>query len=415
MENQNTDSITDGTDTDQKNDVDVAVAGKDRAITAFVSRIPPQEGAEEATGEGGVRNIRVVEKIARIFEYYTKLAGKKDGEMDKNLQFTGTIIIEDHSQTSGFIKNQIAKVSKNLSFSLLEVKGDRVVMNRKEFSAMLDDFSDYMKACAPAIVFLSNMDVIFAKNGPGRENTIITGISAGITSFLASQRANSDRIITVVFTEDIAQLQARLVATADFLMHVDVPSKDDREFFLRYLFAPEKDTDFKAVAAEMEGWTWTDLERFAKKARVDNVMTGLETLSTGFLLDSIRGNNGLDPFTPQGMVDRDTRSGAQADSTTPRGSSTDEIITQPLGTAKVIEQSPFSEQLWQTAASCDYEPLAKALEHLASGTAGENDRAVLARYPVVLADDTETARLKLDAAKARIDALLTTFKVKPKS
>jgi hypothetical protein len=80
-----------------------------------------------------------------------------------------------------------------------------------------------------------------------------------------------------------------------------------------------------------------------------------------------------------------------------------------------MEQSPFNEQLWQTAASRDYEPLSKALEHLASGAAGEDDRVVLARYTMVLADNTETARLKLDAAKARIDALFTTFKVRPKS
>ena len=75
---------------------------------------------------------------------------------------------------------------------------------------------------------------------------------------------------------------------------------------------------------------------------------------------------------------------------------------------------PFKEQLWQVAASKDYDAIVKALDNLEKGVIEEAGRVLFSRYPFIIVEEPFEAKKKMDASKKKLELINKNFKTESK-
>nr|MDO8110232.1 hypothetical protein [Candidatus Sigynarchaeota archaeon] len=222
----------------------------------------------------------------------------------------------------------------------------------------------------------------------------------------------------VVVSDNPKTIDKRLLNSIDFMVDMDVPTREEREFYLKHLFEPEASVNFAMITDEMDEWTWGDIESFAKHAMIQKQSMEMKELSTKFLLDALHGENGLDRFDPPSVKLQKGLSRSKIDDDEPRGTTSTAAKKEPpiMANASIPASSPgrpddpFKELLWQSAAEQDYDALIRTLDHLEKGVYVQEDRSLLFRYPFLLEDEVLVAKRKLEAAKNKIDMIKKHFK-----
>jgi hypothetical protein len=168
----------------------------------------------------------------------------------------------------------------------------------------------------------------------------------------------------------------------------------------------------------MDGWTWGDIEAFAKHAMLQKQARELKDLSAKFLLDAMHGGNDLDRFAPPSSMYAPSSANQRGDEPSQRvqaqipAPAANGIQASLAGGIAQLVDDPFKELLWESAADREYDAVARVLDHMEKGVFIHEDRVCLARYPFLLHDDILTAKRKLDAAKNKIDIIKKHFRGK---
>jgi SpoVK/Ycf46/Vps4 family AAA+-type ATPase len=251
-----------------------------------------------------------------------------------------------------------------------------------------------------------------------KESSSAAAFIIRFTQFIVERVFQRDKLVLVIVADNPRAMERRFINTVDFTVDIDLPTREERELYLKHLLSPESTVDFSLVTSEMEGWTWGDIEAFAKHAMLQKQARELKDISAKFLLDAMRGDNDLDRFTAPSSrfatrnVNPRSDEPALAVPAQPPAPVTSGIQANYTSLIPQPVDDPFKELLWESAADREYDVVVRVLEHLEKGVFMQEDRACLARYPFLLHDDILTAKRKLDAAKNKIDVIKKHFRGK---
>lgn len=418
MDEQKKDSTKDADIKDTTPDTVIAATEKSLPVATYISRVQLQVGESADKEATTVQELILTRRLSNFIKLYASMLKEESEPSIKNLVFSGNVIVNKNFQDIQlFIKNQQFQDACK-DFSSFEIDLEQVLIDFKEFALMMDDFFDFLKMNVPSIVFLHNADAFLSRAYKGKETGQFTTFTMRFFRFFAEKNVKHDKIVLVVLSDNPRSYEKRLLNVIDFTIDVDAPVKEEREFYLKHLLEPEEGIDLGMIAAEMEGWTWTDIDAFAKHIIMQMQAKELKEISTKFLLDAMHGENGMEEFVPPSVKAAKHASPHWADddgshATTIAASRRDgEVaVNAPVQQMPVQASSdPFKELLWQAAAEDNYDAIVRVLDHLENGVFMQEDRVYLARYPFLLLDDILTAKRKLDAAKNKIDMIKKHFK-----
>ncbi len=396
----------------------LAPAEKGQPVSSYISRVQAQAAGAGEKGASSLQELACAKGLAKILGFYSTLSVQEGAEGNKNLVYHGNVVI-NKGQHGIDVTTRALQVPGTLKdVSLFEIDMDRILVDFKEFALIMDDFFDFLRINVPSIVFLHNADAFLSRSFKVKESSSAATFIIRFTQFIVERVFQRDKIVLVIVTDNPRAMERRYLNTVDFTVDVDLPTRDERELYLKHLLSPEGTVDFSLVSSEMEGWTWGDIEAFAKHAMLQKQAKELKDVSAKFLVDAMHGDNDFDEFVPPSSRFSSQKASQRGDEPEPR------VQAQPpapgpsgiqAGLAGGIQQlvdDPFKEVLWESAADRDYDAIARVLEHMEKGLFMQEDRAYLARYPFLLHDDILTAKRKLDAAKNKIDVIKKHFRGK---
>lgn len=396
----------------------LAVAEKSLPVANYISRVPLQAGESTDKDATTVQELILARSLGNVIKLYTSML-KEEGEISiKNLVFSGNIIVNKNFQDIQlFIKNQQFQETCK-EFSSFEIDLEQILIDFKEFALVMDEFFDFLKINVPSIVFLHNADGFLSRAYKAKETSSFTAFIMRFFRFFAEKNVTHDKIVLIILSDNPRTFDKRLLNVIDFTIDVDAPSKEEREFYLKHLLEPENGIDFGMIATEMDGWSWNDIEGFAKHVIMQKHAKELKEMSTKFLLDAMHGENSLEEFVPPSIKSLKQASSRRTEDDGSHGiaiaGNRRDGDAMANGSAQQFpvpsSGDPFKELLWQSAAEEDYDTLVRILDHLENGVFMQEDRGYLAKYPFLLLDDILTAKRKLDAAKNKIDVIKKHFK-----
>jgi hypothetical protein len=396
----------------------LAAAEKSLPVANYISRVQLQGGETPGKDATTVQEMILARSLGNIIKLYASMLKDEGNNPIQNLVFSGNVIVnKDFQEIRLFMKNQqLQDASKD--FSSFEIDLEQIIIDFKEFALVMEDFFDFLKMNVPSIVFLHNADGFLSKAYKARETSSFTAFTMRFFRFFAEKNVKHDKIVFVILADTPKTFDRRLLNAIDFTLDVDAPAREEREYYLKHLFEPENAIDYAVIATEMDGWTWNDIECFAKHVMMQKHAKELAEMSTKFLLDAVHGENGLEEFMAPSIKalkqaarhKDDDESGHVSKTSSNRRDG--EVVPGKSMPALPVQSSgdPFKELLWQSAAEDDYDTLVRVLDHLENGMFVQEDRIYLARYPFLLLDDILTAKRKLDAAKNKIDMIKKHFK-----
>lgn len=196
----------------------------------------------------------------------------------------------------------------------------------------------------------------------------------------------------------------RILDFFDLEFSLGLPDFSTRKQFLATLlekFTPKAmDIDYDHLALQLEGWNFMDLRRFVRNATFlflseRHVHLKPKVLETSFLTNLLEKRIIRMPQL------------IQSNSQTSFSSSTTSI--QPISQLEnniSVHDRRFSQQLYQDAASRDYEKLVIILDKLQKGIVLQQfERELLGDYPFFLKIEPKQAVQKLNKAKIRIEKI----------
>ncbi|MBN2153805.1 MAG: hypothetical protein JW839_20270 [Candidatus Lokiarchaeota archaeon] len=393
-------------------------AEKGQPVSSYITRLQLPGGAIGEKGASTLQELAFVKGLTKILGFYSTLAVSEVAEGSKNLVYHGNVLVDKghHGIDVSTKALQLAGASKEML--IFEVDMDRILVDFKEFALAMDDFFDYLRINVPSIVFLHNADTFLARSFKVKESSSASSFIIRFTRFIVEREFLRDKLVLVIVTDNPHAVDRRFLNTVDFTVDVDMPTRDERELYLKHLLSPEGPVDFSLVSSEMDGWTWGDIEGFAKHAMLQKQTKELKDVSAKFLLDAIHGENDLDEYIPPSSRFTAPKGNQRGDEPTtrapvqPQAPGPGSIQSSPVSGVQRVVDDPFKEVLWESAADRDYDAIARAIEHMEKGVFMQEDRACLARYPFLLHDDLLTAKRKLDAAKNKIDVIKKHFRAK---
>lgn len=393
-------------------------AEKGQPVSAFVTRLQPLPPSNDGKGASTLQELAFVKGLGKILGFYATLALQEGEGANKNLVYHGNVVINKDHHGIDVSTGTLQVPASFKDMSLFEIDLDRILVDFKEFAVVMDDFFDFLRLNVPSIVFLRNADAFLSKAFKVKDSSSASAFIVRFTQFIVNRVFQRDKVVLVIVTDNPRAMERRFLNTIDFTIDIDVPTKEERELYLKHLLSPESTADLALVASEMEAWTWGDIEAFAKHASLQKQIKGLKDISAKFLLDAIRGDNDLDRFArPSSKLNLPIAS-PRGDDPAPvamvqqPARATNGIQTTIAAGIQPLADDPFKELLWESAADREYDAVARVLDHMEKGMFMQEDRMIIARYPFLLHDDILTAKRKLDAAKNKIDVIRKHFKGK---
>lgn len=379
-------------------------------ISEFIIRLPRPK-KQQSEGGAPVLEVNVIKKLAKILRYYKQIIDSSNNQSPSVQKLTGTILIASHFQDYSFIIDHIQHHESGPSINCIEMDLGRIMLKMDAFNEVFEDAIEYFKISSPLILLMVNGDSLFLKRQPSPLKGITEGDIAGLRFFLRNKRLFKEKIITVFFSNEPWKLSRDIYNSIDFILDIDVPDDHDKELFLKYLFN-DPTLVMRVIAREMNGWSWNDIELFYKKAMMEKEVQGLKSITVKFLLDIINGENDQEIFIPPS---KKYQEGNLAPTRAPREANpVNEPSTPPMESSREVGCSiindPFREQLWQVAASRDYELLLQVLDRIERGILMDEDRKTISKYPFLLIEEPIEAKKKLDSAKAKVEMLKKKFK-----
>ncbi|MHA1746145.1 MAG: hypothetical protein ACTSWW_09100 [Promethearchaeota archaeon] len=166
-------------------------------------------------------------------------------------------------------------------------------------------------------------------------------------------------------------------------------------------FTPKAlDLDFDHLALQLEGWNFMDLRRFVKNATLlflseQHVHLKPKILETSYLTKLLE----------KGVIRMSSRNLSNSQASVSSNASSFQPIPQPENNFSTFDRR-FSQQLYQDAASRDYEKLVIILDKLQKGIILQKfERELLGDYAFLLKTDPQQALQKLNKAKIRIEKI----------
>jgi hypothetical protein len=391
---------------------------KGQPVSPYITRVQaPVAGGGESSAST-LQELAFAKGLGKVLGFYSTLIVQEGAEANKNMVYHGNVVVnKDHHGID--VSTRTLKVPGGLKdVSLFEIDMDRILVDFKEFALQMDDFFDFLRINVPSIVFLYNAEAFLSRAFKVKESSSAAIFIIRFTQFIVERVFQRDKLVLVIVTDTPRAMEKRFLNTVDFTVDIDLPTKEEREFYLKHLLSPEATVDFSLVTSEMDGWTWGDIEAFAKHAALQKQAKELKDVSAKFLLDAMRGDNDLDRFTQPSSKFAAPTVNQRGNDPVPR------VPAQPpapgsngmqagmMGGILQPMDDPFKELLWESAADREYDSVARVLEHMEKGVFVQEDRVCLARYPFLLHDDILIAKRKLDAAKNKIDIIKKHFRGK---
>ncbi len=166
-------------------------------------------------------------------------------------------------------------------------------------------------------------------------------------------------------------------------------------------FTPKAlDIDFDHLALQLEGWNFMDFRRFVKNATLlflseQHVHLKPKILETSYLTKLLE----------KGIIRMPSRNLSNSQTSVSSNASSFQPIPQQENNFSTYDRR-FSQQLYQDAASRDYEKLVIILDKLQKGIILQKfERELLGDYAFLLKTDTQQALQKLNKAKIRIEKI----------
>ncbi len=393
-------------------------AEKGQPVSSYISRVQaPGAGAGER-GASTLQELTFAKGLGKILAFYGTLAAQEKTEGNKNVMYHGNVVINKDRHSIDVSTGVIQVPGAFKDASVFEIDMDRILVDFKEFALLMDDFFDFLRINVPSIVFLHNAEAFLSRSFKTKESSSAAAFIIRFTQFIVDRVFQRDKLVLVIVVDNPRAIENRFFNTVDFTVDIDLPTREERELYIKHLLSPEVTIDFSLASSEMEGWTWGDIEAFAKHAMLQKQARELKDVSAKFLLDAVHGDNGLDRFTPPSNRFTSRTVNQRSDESTQRapaqpptpGSSV--IQAGLVGGIPQPVDDPFKELLWESAADREYDMVVRVLEHLEKGVFMQEDRACLAKYSFLLHDDILTAKRKLDAAKNKIDVIKKHFRGK---
>jgi hypothetical protein len=390
---------------------------KGQPVSSYIARVQAPVADGGAKGASTLQELAFAKGLGKILSFYSTMVVHEGAVTNKNIIYHGNVVINrDHHDID--VSTRMLQVPAGLKdASFFEIDMDRILVDFKEFALMMDDFFDFLRINVPSIVFLHNADAFLSRSFKVKESSSAATFIVRFTQLIVERVLQREKLVLVIVTDNLRALERRVLNTVDFTVEIDLPTREERELYLKHLLSPESAVDFSLVTSEMEGWTWGDIEAFAKHAMLQKQAKELKDVSAKFLLDSVHGDNDLDRFTQPSSKFAIPPANQRGDEPTPRSPqppapTMNGIQGGQAGGIPPAVDDPFKELLWESAADREYDVVARVLEHMEKGVFMQEDRACLARYPFLLHDDILTAKRKLDAAKNKIDLIKKHFRGK---
>ncbi len=393
-------------------------AEKGQPVSSYISRVQAPGVGTGEKGASTLQELAFAKGLGKILTFYSTLLVQEGAEGNKNVVYHGNVVINKDRHGIDVSTRTLQVPGTFKDASVFEIDMDRILVDFKEFALLMDDFFDFLRINVPSIVFLHNAEAFLSRSFKVKESSSAAAFIIRFTQFIVDRVFQRDKLVLVIVSDNPRAMENRFFNTVDFTVDIDLPTREERELYLKHLFSPEFTVDFSLASSEMEGWTWGDIEAFAKHAMLQKQARELKDVSAKFLLDAVHGDNDLDRFTPPSSRFAIRNLNARGDESAPRV----QAQTPTPGTSGIqagfavgIPQpvdDPFKELLWESAADREYDAVVRVLEHMEKGVFMQDDRACLARYPFLLHDDVLTAKRKLDAAKNKIDVIKKHFRGK---
>ncbi len=374
--------------------------------------VKPDISEEEKDSKEGI-----IKKLVDTIALYHAILGEGNLEQGKQFHFSGNLSLINNHQDAAFIQNMMLVKAKERGFSAFMIDAENLV-NTAEPVDLYHDVIETISLQAPALVFMNKADPVLAKKPDESMGKHAKKIAKEMRRFLVEKKFRYDKIVFVSMIDDIADIDPRMVNTFDFSFVIDQPTKKEREIYLHHLFPENAATSFSIVAKEMDGWTWNDIKAFAKQVVLHVHKTNAKEIGLNSFMDLIRADDGTDRFVPPSVVFSPRRAIERLYAAPTSGplkpSSTDDTRPNPKNVV-VLEPmedncNPFKEQLFQKAASNDYEIVMKIIERLEKQVILPSDKPFFLKYPFLLQEEASILKQKLDAAKQRIEMLKQNFK-----
>ncbi|MEX2684587.1 MAG: hypothetical protein Q6373_023655 [Candidatus Sigynarchaeota archaeon] len=395
-------------------------AEKGSPVSSYISRIQARDIVGSEKGPSTLQELAFAKELAKIIAFYSALLVKSGARDDKNIVYHGNVIVNKNHHGIDVSTRELKLPDTSKEFPMFEVDMDKILVDFKEFALSMDDFFDFLRINVPSAVFLHNAETFLSRSFKIKESSSAATFILRFSQFIVNRIFQRDKLVLIIVTDNPRAIEPRYLNTVDFTVDIDLPKREERELYLKHLISPDGMIDFSLVTGEMEGWTWADIEAFAKYAMLQKQAKELKEVSAKFLLDAIHGDNDLDEFIPPSSrftTQRANKPGDEPEQRVPPQAQSPVLVPggNQSNIASGIQQlvdDPFKEVLWESAADRDYDAIARVLEHLDKGVFMQEDRAFLVRYPFLLHDDILTAKRKLDAAKNKIDMIKRHFRAK---
>ena len=395
-------------------------AEKGQPVSSYISRVQSRCAAASEKGVSNLQELAFAKGLAKILAFYGTLVVQEGGGGNKNIVYHGNVVVNKNHHGIDVSTGELKIPGAFKEVSMFEVDMDKILVDFKDFALMMDDFFDFLRINVPSIVFLHHADAFLSRSFKVKESSSAATFIIRFSQFIVNRVFQRDKLVLVIVTDNPRAIEPRYLNTVDFTVDIDLPKREERELYLHHLLSPEGTVDFSIVSGEMEGWTWGDIEAFAKHAMLQKQVKELKDVSAKFLLDAMHGDNDLDEFIPPSTRFTTQKAKHRGDEHEPRAPHQQQqpvlvpsgILANPASGIQQLVDDPFKEVLWESAADRDYDAIARVLEHMDKGVFMQEDRACLAMYPFIIHDDILTAKRKLDAAKNKIDMIKRHFRGK---
>ncbi|MFX0099941.1 MAG: hypothetical protein ACFFCS_10180 [Candidatus Hodarchaeota archaeon] len=418
MNRENDDMANDSSVKLEKKDSNYSSDEKLAVFSSFITVMQRSVEKDETIHDDPVHEIQVFKRIEKLLNFYLQKMEESAEKPDNNLNFTGNLLINKNHQDINFIVKNLDRIINKKYVNVMIIDMEKVVLNLKEFLSIQDAFFEYIALNHSVIILIRNFDLLLIRSKIHDQNSSLRNVITKFLSFLKTKEITKERNIALAFIDSLEGMVPSLMSLFDYHVDLALPTREDRDFFLKYLFINEVDVNFSIISKEMENWTWNDIENFAKHVIFEQTTNSIEKISTKFLLDLLFGENNFEKFIPPSKkmkgkaVEQELIEAAISKTIDAYSSGAGGKIAsrQPTGEQGTTLDDPFKKQLWQVAASKDYDAILKALDNLEKGIIEEEGRVLFSRYPFIIMEEPFDAKKKLDSSKKKLELINKNFK-----
>nr|MDO8115220.1 hypothetical protein [Candidatus Sigynarchaeota archaeon] len=173
----------------------LATADKGQTVVNYITRVQPASPETKQALGAPVQELVVVKNLAKILKFYSTMIKQGETSANKNLLYSGNVIVNKNFQDIEFITKLLEVDEAGKEFSMFVIDIERILIDFKEFSIIMDDFFDYVKINIPSIIFLYNSDAFLSKAYKARETSAFTTFSINFSRFFVERNVRNDKIV----------------------------------------------------------------------------------------------------------------------------------------------------------------------------------------------------------------------------